>query len=422
MIPDFYFNVIIPKVDINYKVDRKFMRHFDYLASNEEQDIFFVTPESFNRDSDKNLIAHALGATLYMPATRETIADDITGSKYKGLMTIVICLEDAIGDKQVEEAEEWLFKHLEQIREKGVYNKLPFIFIRVRDAMQMQRIAEKIDIDSNILTGFVFPKFEVSNSRDYLSKLDEINKKSGKKLYCMPVLETEDIIYKERRSASLDYMADLFEQYNDLVLNIRVGATDFSNLFGIRRSEDVTIYDIAVIRDCICDVVNRFVRYDKEYVVSGPVWEYFHSRNRVLIPQLRHTPFRDSYGGSTGERIRKKLLDDYTDGLLHEVLLDKANGFWGKTIIHPSHIIPVQSLYVVTHEEYMDARAILQNDTGEIGVMKSQYFNKMNEVKTHINWAKKIITRAKVYGVYNEGKFFTDLLQQTDYMSVSANN
>ena len=36
---------------------------------------------------------------------------------------------------------------------------------------------------------------------------------------------------------------------------------------------------------------------------------------------------------------------------------------------------------------------------GLIGVAKSSSNNKMNEVKTHSNWAKKIIGLSEVYGV-----------------------
>ena len=41
---------------------------------------------------------------------------------------------------------------------------------------------------------------------------------------------------------------------------------------------------------------------------------------------------------------------------------------------------------------------------GLIGVKKGYGNNKMNEVKTHTHWAKKIIGLAEVYGVYAEEK------------------
>ena len=43
----------------------------------------------------------------------------------------------------------------------------------------------------------------------------------------MPILETEDFIYHEKRSHSLKYIGEIFEEYKNYVLNIRIGATDF---------------------------------------------------------------------------------------------------------------------------------------------------------------------------------------------------
>ena len=40
--------------------------------------------------------AYALGATLYMPATRADILDVVFGEKIQGLRSLVVCLEDAV--------------------------------------------------------------------------------------------------------------------------------------------------------------------------------------------------------------------------------------------------------------------------------------------------------------------------------------
>lgn len=45
--------------------------------------------------------AYALGATLYMPATRTDIADIIIHNKISGLRSLVICLEDAVSEDDV---------------------------------------------------------------------------------------------------------------------------------------------------------------------------------------------------------------------------------------------------------------------------------------------------------------------------------
>ena len=53
---------------------------------------------------------------------------------------------------------------------------------------------------------------------------------------------------------------DLLAAYRDLVPCMRIGATDLSGLWGLRRSRDFTVYDLAAVRDVIADVVNVFGR------------------------------------------------------------------------------------------------------------------------------------------------------------------
>ena len=63
-------------------------------------------------------------------------------------------------------------------------------------------------------------------------------------------------------------------QYKDLILNVRTGATDISSCFGVRRGIDYSIYDIVTVKDCITDILNILGRYDTDFVISAPVWEY----------------------------------------------------------------------------------------------------------------------------------------------------
>ena len=41
----------------------------------------------------------------------------------------------------------------------------------------------------------------------------------------------------------------ILDKYYDLVLQIRVGGTDFSSVFGVRRGVDYSIYDIMAVRE-----------------------------------------------------------------------------------------------------------------------------------------------------------------------------
>ena len=97
------------------------------------------------------------------------------------------------------------------------------------------------------------------------------------------------------------------------------------------------------------------------------------------------------------------------DGLIREVELDKANGLTGKTVIHPSHVLAVNALQVVTHEEYADAVDVLSSH-GQGGVAASGYGNKMNESKPHTAWARRTATRARMFGVSAPDVSFVEIL------------
>ncbi|WP_339268320.1 HpcH/HpaI aldolase/citrate lyase family protein [Paenibacillus sp. FSL R5-0470] len=403
------------------------MRYFDYLTKEQEIALFYNPPISFNHNTtSKDLLAHAVGAALYMPATRASVPEDILKLKSAGLVTVIIDLEDAIGDNEVDHAEESLIQHLiflaaYEENEPSGSDSLPLLFIRVRNPEQLRQLIFRLGSLVTMLTGFVFPKFSVDNGIQYFEAIADYNRTrsySDPVLYGMPILESAPIIYRESRVDSLLSIRNLLGNYRDYVLNVRIGATDFSSLFGLRRSPDISIYDLTPIRDCISDIINIFGRVEEGYVISGPVWEYFANKgHRVLRPQLRQTPFEDTYG-KNGRDMRNSYISSSMDGLIREVILDKENGILGKTIIHPSHLRPVQAMYTVMHEEYVDACSIVESNDGSLGVFKSQYSNKMNEIKPHLNWAKRILLRSQIYGVLHEQQHFVGLLPENEFTHV----
>lgn len=396
------------------------MRLFSDIPGEKINKMFYKKPGYFNKRSDRELLSYALGATLYMPATRPNIHQDLLSKKHAGLSSMVICLEDAIGDDEVEMAEDLLCSELENLSSdlvKGLCEEedLPLIFVRIRSYEQLMRLKSRIPNGMHLLTGFVLPKFSPAEGCKILTEIKELNS-HGYCLYAMPILETKEIIQKETRLEELIGIKKVLDQYFELILNVRIGATDFSGLYGIRRNSDTTVYDIAVIRDCISDIINIFLRADQPYVISGPVWEYFSSKERLLKPQIRQTPFMERLG-QDGLKMRTELIDRHMDGLIREIAMDISNGLTGKTIIHPTHIRPVQALNTVTLEEYLDAQSIAGQAGGKIGVMKSNYQNKMNEIKPHLYWAKKILLKSEVYGVLQDEITYIDLLKNETFNS-----
>ncbi|MDM5230393.1 HpcH/HpaI aldolase/citrate lyase family protein [Lysinibacillus pakistanensis] len=386
------------------------MQHF----ATEAETIFYKKPQPFTKLDTPDILSYALGATLYMPASMPNIVGLIQSQKYKELTSLVIDLEDAVGDTELLDCEAKLMEDISELYE--LYNQkqlllqdLPLLFIRVRHVEQFNYLTTSLGKKQEILTGYVFPKFTAAQGARYFELLEQTILEHHLTLYGMPILESREVLYKESRMEALLSIKEVLHQHRERVLNVRIGATDFCGIYGIRRRMDSTIYDISVIRDCIADIVNVLGREEDGFVISGPVWEYF-SNQRVLKPALRVTPFSEKGALDT----RKALLDDCLDGLMKEVLMDKQNGIIGKTVIHPSHVRVVHALYAISYEEYLDALSIVENSDGRKGVMKSHYANKMNEIKPHLRWAQRILKQAQVYGVYHESLDFASLLLNSE--------
>lgn len=375
------------------------MRHHAYQPSEK----FVQLPVEFNKYTEKKLLRYCLGATMYMPGTKNFL-QAILDKKYPGLTSMVMCFEDACKEEDVPAAEEnvlYLLDALNEELEKGTitYNEIPLIIFRVRNIEQFKRFAERLKKEHiHLISAFNFPKFDCSNGKAYFEYLKELNQRSDEIIYGMPILESHEMAYLETRLPELMGVKKILDQYKSLVLNVRVGGTDFSSVFGVRRGINYTIYDILTVRDCLKDVLNVFAR-NNDYSVSGPVWEYFRATKEMKFDQLP-----DSINESLFKR--EPLINDAVDGLLRELLLDRANGFIGKTIIHPTHIPYVNGMLAVTKELYEDALQVL-NTSG--GVIKSVSGNKMNEIGPHRCWAEKIVMRAKAYGVIKNESFYTSL-------------
>lgn len=344
-----------------------------------------VEPCEWDKNSGKSVLQYAVGSLLYMPATNTKIADKLinrTGDlndKYSYIKSMVLCLEDSIGDDMVGKAEHCLIQTLKTLKEAVVGGRvdakeLPLIFVRVRTPEHFEAFAKKVKPYLDMLTGFVFPKFDAYNCDAYIELFTEVKEDCSTDLYFMPIIENKNTMYRQYRMENLLKINDRLRLVNEYVLNIRVGCADFCNIFGIRRNINQSFHDIAVINDCLSDIINVFAR---NYIVSSGVWEYFGNEetdtNGYELPWLT--------------------------GLKMELTKDKLNGFHGKTCIHPMQLRHVQENMIVSEENYRDALAIVGTSDGLIGVQKGYGGNKMNETKTHSKWAKKIIGLAEVYGV-----------------------
>jgi len=323
---------------------------------------------------EREILQYSVGALLYTPAVNVSIADNVIDSKFDNLMSIAFCLEDAIDDQFVEFAEEQLLKTIAKISNahiNGKLNKLPLIFIRVRSANQIEQLFTRLGNDAYVITGFILPKFDLSNAEEYKKAIIELNNKSEKTIYIMPIIESKSFIDLEFRVGKLKKLKSLIDSIKIYVLNIRVGGNDLCNNYGLRRNYSNTIYDISIIKDILVSILNVFA---KDFVVSGPVWEYFDNNT----------------------------TNDWLNGLKREIELDKTNGFIGKTAIHPSQVSVIVNSMKVESNDFADAKAILNWNNAVLSVAKSSSGQRMNESKVHLNWAKKTIMLAQIYGVIRE--------------------
>lgn len=320
---------------------------------------------------NREKMAYTVGALMYSPAINDKISEMIIEKKVKGRYSLSLCLEDSISDDIVETAEEQViktFKELETYKKNNPqWNSYPKIFIRVRKPEQILTIFRRIKEYSTLFTGFIFPKYSLECADEYNSYMKEINKEIEKTIYMMPILESSEIIELNTRSEYLYKLKKKINGVKDMVLNIRVGGNDFCKEFKVRRNYTQSIYDITPVRNILSDILTVFSR---EYVVSGPVWEYFASKN-----------------------------DEWKTGLAKEIQLDKLNGFIGKTVIHPNQITIVNDNLIVDQSDYEDALEITNWKNSVLAVGKSSSGERMNEVKVHLNWAEKIMILAETYGV-----------------------
>ncbi|SEF00535.1 Citrate lyase beta subunit [Streptomyces sp. 2112.3] len=383
------------------------MRHFGHLPPDSRKALFHQEPVEFTAGSPARTLAVALGATLYSPATRPRLAADVLKQAARGVTSMVLCLEDSIGDGDVEAGEENLVRQLGVLDEAATAGAgLPLLFIRVRTPGQIPDLVRRMGTAVHRLSGFVLPKFTEERGIPFLEALNEAEGDCARRLFVMPVLESPELLHLESRADTLAGIARTVDKYRDRVLALRLGVTDFCSAYGLRRAPDMTAYDVQIVASVIADVVNVLGRADGTgFTVTGPVWEYFRLQERMFKPQLRRSPFL-----GRAEELRTALIEHDMDGLLREIELDRANGLQGKTCIHPSHVAPVHALSVVSHEEFSDAVDILRPERGDGGVLRSSYTNKMNEVKPHRAWAERTLLRAEAFGVAREGIGFVELL------------
>lgn len=291
------------------------------------------------------LSPYALGATLYMPATRTDLWSVVSGQKIIGLKSLVICLEDAVSEHDVGLGIQNLQHLIHQLATEEREAHAPLIFVRPRHMRMAAQLSEWPLIHQ--IDGMVLPKFDMNSARDW-------RKAVASELMVMPTLET---VMTFDQSAMRELRELLLESAWE-VLALRIGGNDLLACLGLRRPAQSTIYQTP-LGSLIGQLVSTFSPHG--FSLTAPVCEYFQN------PKL----------------LKKELSLDLTHGLV------------GKTVIHPKQINVVHSALKVSASDYLAAQSILAPDAPAV----FKHEGAMLEPATHKAWALKICERAKYYGV-----------------------
>jgi citrate lyase beta subunit len=290
--------------------------------------------------------AIALGATLYLPGTREQLAQIALGERYPQLRSAVICLEDSIRSEQAPSALRNVARVLQALPDGRTR---PMLFIRPRDPAMLRALLGMDGIER--VDGFVISKATAESLPHYLACAIHDRHR------LMPTLETREIL----DPVEIRRLRDQLLVIQERVLAIRIGGNDLLQTLGARRSAVRTIYE-GPLAATVASLVATFAPYG--FFLSAPVFEHFASESL----------------------------------LREEVERDVEHGLLTKTVIHPSQIGIVEAAYAVTRGELAEARAILSPDSPAVFALSGS----MCEPATHRRWARTIVRRAEIFGLKRE--------------------
>ncbi|MEE5037386.1 HpcH/HpaI aldolase/citrate lyase family protein [Pseudomonas alliivorans] len=291
---------------------------------------------------------YALGATLYMPATRDDILDVVFAEKLPELRSLVVCLEDAVALIDIETALVNLRQVLTRIQDRGGRPANgPLLFVRPRDAA-MARILNDCPLMIHV-DGFVVPKLSLKTLSSWEQAV------TNPALALMPTLETPEVF---NPTAMVELGQALKANLDERIIALRIGGNDLMGCLGLRRNPAMTLYGtpMGYVIPMLAGVMGS-----QGFALTAPVFE------QLATPDI----------------------------LQQELTLDIANGLVGKTAIHPSQVNIIQNALRVSLEDMNSARMILNS----VAPAVFKYNDAMCEPATHYKWATHIMERAKWHGV-----------------------
>ena len=377
------------------------MRHYMHLSDSELNKIFYKKPEAFDNTTKKNQLRYALGATLYLPATKY-IAPYLLEKRYSHLTSFVMCFENLIEERNINIAEKTLLNTLRTLKMAENENRinkdeLPLFFIHVRDPLQFERLYEILIKEKDIISyisGFFLPKFNSNNADAYLSTIKKIRLIS-EYIYALPIIESKEIISLASRISELITLEKTIFEYRDMILGIRIGGSYINSVLGVNSLEAMSIYDVGITASIIYDIINSFINLSYEDIAI-----YSSSWDKKITSFQTVSKSSNSFDQNKVIYNHAFTHDPSLDGFIREILLDKLNGCVGKTVVYPNQISIVNALYSVERKDYELALSI--NSSNEPSLNYGEQIN--NKI-----WSNKILSLSKIYGVLNENYSAVDL-------------
>ncbi len=377
------------------------MRHYMHLSDAELDKFFYKKPETFDNTTEKKYLRYALGAILYLPATKY-IAPYMLEKRYSHLTSFVLCFENLLEEKNINIAEKTLLNTLRTLKMAEDENRitkgdLPLFFVHVRNPMQFERLYEMLIKEEDVIsyiTGFFLPKFSSTNAFEYLNIIKKI-RLSSNHIYALPIIENNQIIALRSRISELVSLEKIISEHKDIVLGIRIGGSYINSVLGVNYFEPMSVYDAGITSSILYDIINSFINLSHEDIaIYSPSWDKkvtsFHALSKVCNPYDKN-----------------KIIYNYAfthdlslDGLIREILLDRLNGCVGKTVFFPNQISIVNALYSVDKKDYDLALSIHTSEETSL--------NQIEQVN-HKIWSGKILDLSKIYGVLNENCSAVDL-------------
>lgn len=312
--------------------------------------------------TDRPLSALELGATLYLPCTREDLVPVLLGQRrIAGLRSAVLCLEDAVLERDLPVALARLSAFLRALVARQCAPGDPFVFVRPRDASMLDHILHMPGAEQ--LDGFVLPKAHADTMPAYLA-LPFVDRHR-----LMPTLETREAC----DAHDMRRLRDQLLGVQDRILALRIGGNDLLRSMGLRRAAGRTAYD-GPLGQVIGSLVAGFAPWG--FALSAPVLEQF------ADPTL----------------LRAEVARDIEHGLLT------------KTAIHPDQVAVIQSALAVSAAEFDDARLILADDAPAVFARDGT----MCEPATHRAWAERLLDRAAIHGIVGTGSTALRLISGAD--------